>query len=158
MWYKFIKGEPLGKLKVNRVQTCWYDWESSGDCFDESWTMPGENDVETLKEIGMRLPYVGTVEGNGGSRVFIHMDDGDVYELLLNKLSKEQHAECNNFFGGRINTESNKDKDVIMDAKYQESTGTFVCPACGASTLPLALYGGDYCQHCGQHVRWSGVI
>ena len=37
MWYKFIKGEPKGKLRINRVQVAWYDMENNGDCFDESY-------------------------------------------------------------------------------------------------------------------------
>ena len=104
MWFNYSEGEPIGKLNVKKVQTCWYDWERNGDCFDEDWIMPGEYDAETLRKIGMNLPYVGTVEGNGNSRVFIHMNDGCVYELLMKKLSKEQFRECNNFYGGRGNT------------------------------------------------------
>ena len=94
MWYKFIAGEPKGRLRVKQVQTCWYE---DGDCFDEGWTMPEENDADTLKKIGMLLPYVGA----GSSRVFVHMDDGSVYELLMRKLTDEQFAECNKFDGGR---------------------------------------------------------
>jgi len=96
MWYKFIKGEPKGRLRVKQVQTCLYDKED-GYCFDEWWTMPEENASDTLKKIGMLLPYVGA----GSSRVFVHMDDGSVYELSMNKLTEEQFAECNNFYGGR---------------------------------------------------------
>ena len=97
MWYKFIKGEPRGRLRVKKVQTCWYDLETDGDCFDEGWTMPEEDNAETLKKIGMLLPYVGA----GCSRVFVHMDDGDVYELLMKKLSDDQFDKCSNFNGGR---------------------------------------------------------
>ena len=32
------------------------------------------------------------------SRVFVHMDNGDVYELKMEKLSKEQLNHCNNFY------------------------------------------------------------
>ena len=101
MWYKFIKGELLGKLRVKQTQVCWYDFEHNGDCFDESFIYPSVDDSETLKCIGKYLPYVGTVEGSGSSRVFIHMDNGDVHELLVKKLSKEQFAECSNFNSGR---------------------------------------------------------
>ena len=96
MWYKFIECEQKGRLRVKHVQTCWYE---DGDCFDEAWTIPEENDADTLKKIGMFLPYVGA----GSSRVFVHMDDGEVYELLMNKLTEEQFRECNNFNGGRQN-------------------------------------------------------
>ena len=82
MWYKFIEGEPRGRLRVKHVQTCWYE---DGECFDEAWTMPEENDADTLKKIGMLLPYV----GSGNSRVFVHMDDGSEYELLMRKLTGE---------------------------------------------------------------------
>ena len=33
------------------------------------------------------------------SRVFVHMDNGDIYELKMEKLSKEQLEHCNNFYG-----------------------------------------------------------
>ena len=48
------------------------------------------------------------------------------------------------------------DKNKAENVKYKDSM--FVCPACEKSTFSLALYGGDYCQHCGQHVKWRGVI
>lgn len=48
------------------------------------------------------------------------------------------------------------DRDKEQEAIYKD--GTFVCPTCGASTYPLALHGGNYCQYCGQHVRWKGLI
>ena len=105
MWYRFNKGEIRGKLKVKKTQVCWYDMEYNGDCFDEDFTIPGENEIETLNRIGQLLPYVSTVDNMGDSgdisRVFIHMDDGSVYELLMKKLSKEEFAECNNFYGGK---------------------------------------------------------
>ena len=104
MWWKFKKGEPKGKLRVERVQVCWYDMERQGDCFDEDWIMPTENSMETLEKIGRVLPYVGT----GNSRVFIHMDNSDVYEVLMKKLSNEQQRECNNFYGGRDNAEQDR--------------------------------------------------
>ena len=84
MWYKFIKGEPKGRLRVKQVQTCWHE---DGDCFDEGWTMPGESDADTLKKIGMLLPYVGA----GSSRVFVHMDNGEVYELSMKKVTDNKN-------------------------------------------------------------------
>ena len=104
MWFKFIEGEPIGRLRVKQVQTCWYDMEDNGDCFDEDFIIPVEDKVKTLESIGHILTYVETVEDENNcdrSRVFIHMDDGSVYELLMKKLSKEQFAECTNFHGGR---------------------------------------------------------
>lgn len=106
MWFKFKKGEPKGKLRVKQVQVAWYDMERNGDCFDENWIMHNGNDKETLQSIGMLLPFVETVEDEGNpdrSRVFVHMDNGDVYELIMKKLSKEEFEKCSNFNGGKKN-------------------------------------------------------
>lgn len=49
----------------------------------------------------MILPYVETKEDNGKSdrsRVFVHFDNDEVYELKLEKISKEQFEKCNNFY------------------------------------------------------------
>ena len=101
MWYRFKKGESKGKLRVERVQVAWYDMERNGDCFDEDFVLPKDNDTKTLESIGMILPYVETVEdvsNTDRSRVFVHMDNGDVYELKMDKLSKELLEKCNNFY------------------------------------------------------------
>ena len=106
MWFKFKKGEPKGKLRVKQVQVAWYDMERNGDCFDESWILHKDDGIETLKSIGMWLPYVETVEDEGNpdrSRVFVHMDNGDVYELLMKKLSEKEFEQCSNFNGGKKN-------------------------------------------------------
>ena len=81
--------------------------EQNGDCFDEDFVLPKDNDAKTLESIGMILPYVETVEDvnkTDRSRVFVHMNNGDVYELKMEKLSKEQLKHCNNFYGtgGRL--------------------------------------------------------
>ena len=102
MWYRFEKGESKGKLRVEKVQVAWYDMEQNGDCFDEDFVLPKDNDAKTLESIGMILPYVETVEDvnkTDRSRVFVHMDNGDIYELKMEKLSKEQLEYCNNFYG-----------------------------------------------------------
>lgn len=104
MWFKFKKGESKGKLRVKQVQVGWYDMERNGDCFDEDLIIPDEDDVKTLESIGRVLTYVETIEDENNydrSRVFIHMDNDDVYELLMKKLSKEEFTECTNFYGGR---------------------------------------------------------
>lgn len=106
MWFKFKKGEPKGKLRVKQVQLAWYDMERNGDCFDESWILPSGDDQEMLKSVGTWLPYVETVEDEGKcdrSRLFVHMDNGDVYELLMKKLSREEFEKCSNFSGGKEN-------------------------------------------------------
>lgn len=102
MWYRFKKGESKGKLRVKQVQIAWYDMEQNGDCFDEDFVLPKDNDIKTLESIGTILPYVETIEdGNkiDRSRVFVYMDNGDVYELKMEKLSKEEIEKCNNFYG-----------------------------------------------------------
>jgi hypothetical protein len=104
MWYKFLKDQPIGQLRVERAHLAWYDMERGGDCFDENFIFHQGNNVETLKSIGMWLPYVEmdiNADKRDKSRVFICMDDGEVYELLLKKLTKEEFEKCNNFYGGR---------------------------------------------------------
>lgn len=101
MWFRFKKGETKGKLRVKRVQVAWYNMNQNGDCFDESWIMPEENEIKTLEKIGHILPYIETIEDKNKpdkSRVFVHMDNGDVYELLMKKLSKEEFIKCSNFY------------------------------------------------------------
>lgn len=102
MWYRFKKGESKGKLRVKRVQVAWYDMKQNGDCFDEDFVLPKDNEIKTLESIGTILPYVETVEDENKtdrSRVFVHMDNGDVYELKMEKLSKEEFDRCSNFYG-----------------------------------------------------------
>ena len=94
MWYRFEEGNPKGICRVKHFQIAWYDMEQNGNCFDEDFVTPdGINRV---------IPYVETVEDENNSdrsRVFAHMDNGDVYELKMEKLSKEQVEHCNNFYG-----------------------------------------------------------
>lgn len=96
MWYRFEKDNPKGVCRVKYFQICWYDMNRNGKCFDEDCVHPdGINRV---------IPYVETIEDENNqdrSRVFVHMDNGDIYELSMKKLSKEQFDECNNFNGGR---------------------------------------------------------
>lgn len=106
MWFKFKKGISKGILRVKHVQVAWYDMERNGECFDESFVLPSpKGESKTLENIGMILPYVETEEDktkSDRSRVFVHFDNGDVYELKMEKLSKEQIAKCNNFYGADI--------------------------------------------------------
>ena len=74
----------------------------SGGYFDEDFVLPKDNDAKTLESIGMILPYIETVEDvnkTDRSRVFVHMDNEDVYELKMEKLNKEEVEKCNNFYG-----------------------------------------------------------
>ena len=92
-WYRFFKDKVKGQLKIDRAQVAWYDMERGGSCFDESWIVHKGDDVKTLKDIGMWLTYVEldeNVDKCDKSRVFIHMDDGELYELKLVKLDKNK--------------------------------------------------------------------
>lgn len=90
MLYRFEKGNPKGICRVKGVQIAWYDMEHAGDCFDEDFTsisLPAEH----------ILAYVETEEDKNKkerSRVFVHMDDGDIYELTMKKVD----STCNNFY------------------------------------------------------------
>ena len=93
MWYRFEKDNPKGICRVKQFQIAWYDMEQNGDCFDE--------DFVATDGINQVIPYVETVEDENNSdrsRVFVHMDNGDVYELKMEKLSKEQLENCSNFY------------------------------------------------------------
>ena len=93
MWYRFQKGEIRGKLRVEMAKVAWYDMTEGGVCFDEDFVYPRESDVETLENIGRLLPYVETEEDENNadrSRVFIYMDNGDEYELLMKKQNKQK--------------------------------------------------------------------
>ena len=94
MWFRFEKGNPKGICRVKHIQVAWYDMERNGDCFDEDFVL-----VDGIDRV---IPYVETIEDENKidrSRVFVHMDNGDVYELLMKKLSKEEFDKCNNFYG-----------------------------------------------------------
>ena len=96
MWYKFENGNPVGICRVKNLQVAFYDMDHGGDCFDESFFSP--------KNCSEALEYVETIEEESWSdrrRVFVHMDNGDVYELSMRRLTEEQFNECNNFYGGK---------------------------------------------------------
>ena len=62
-----------------------------GSCFDESFFEP--NEIEKV------MPYVETVEDEGEEdriRVFVHFDDGDMYEIKLKKIDED--CKQNRFF------------------------------------------------------------
>ena len=96
MWYRFEEGNPFGIPRLDHFQVAWYDMERDGKCFDESFY--DENEVDHV------IPYVETIEDINNadrSRVFVHFDNGDIYELKMEKLTKEQYNECNDFYGGK---------------------------------------------------------
>ena len=83
MWYRFEKGNPIGIPRIEKYQISFYDMERGGSCFDEAFFKPDEVD--------MVIPYVETIEDAKDSdrcRVFVHFDDGDIYELKLEKIEK----------------------------------------------------------------------
>jgi hypothetical protein len=93
MWYRFEKGNDVGIPRIKNYQICWYDMERGGSCFDEDFCSPDE--------IDRVIPFVETVEDEGSfdrSRVFVHFDDGDEYELKLIKVDKKQK---NGYFYGK---------------------------------------------------------
>lgn len=86
----------LDKSKVKCFQIAWYDMQRNGKCFDEDYVHPDG--------IDRVIPYVETVEDENNQdrrRVFVHMDNGDVYELKMQKLSQKQFEKCNSFYEGR---------------------------------------------------------
>lgn len=96
MWYKFNEENSIGIPRVNGYQVCFYNMFMNGDCFDECFY--------GLEDVNKVMPYVETIEDDTNTirhRVFVLMDDEDVYELKLEKLNNKQWDACNNFYGGR---------------------------------------------------------
>lgn len=91
MLYRFEDGNPRGVCRVKNIQTAWYDMDDDGSCYDESFSKITP-DIERL------LAYLETeedlkAEKRSRSRVFINMDDGDSYELILQKVT----SRCNSY-------------------------------------------------------------
>ena len=89
MLYRFEPNSSKGICRVKDIQIAWYDMEHNGDCFDESF----ENIEVPTEHI---LAYVETKEDRdkiNHSRVFINMDNGDKYELIMRKCE----SDCTNF-------------------------------------------------------------
>lgn len=95
MWFRFEKGNPVGIPRIKQYQVCSYDMHLfDGDCHDESWWKP--DDIDRV------ITYVETVEDKNNStrfRVFAIFDDGDEYELKLEKISKKERKYLSNFYG-----------------------------------------------------------
>lgn len=65
--------------------------EKGQGCFDESFYKP--------EDIDKVITYVETVEDKGNCdrrRVFVHFDDGEQYELKLERIEKGRR--CNKFY------------------------------------------------------------
>lgn len=91
MWYRFEKGNSVGIPKIKEYQVAFYDMTRGGNCFDESFFEPDE--------VGKVIPYVETVEDEGNddrTRVFVQFDNGDRYELKLEKI--DDGRRCSRFY------------------------------------------------------------
>lgn len=87
MWYRFEEGNSMGIPRIKNYHLAWYDMTKGGSCFDESFFKPDEIDKV--------IPYVETIEDEGKddrSKVFVHFDDGDMYELKLVKVDKHKQS------------------------------------------------------------------
>ena len=94
MWFRFEKGNPIGVSRIKKYQVAFYDMEDNGDCFDESFWEPDEIDKV--------ITYVETVEDKDNldrSRVFVIFDDGDMYEIKLEKIDNKRQRALTNFYG-----------------------------------------------------------
>lgn len=90
MLYKFTKDCETGTCRVKNIHIAWYDMDRNGDCFDEDFE-------ELTPDQEKLLAYVETQEDKNNidnSRVFINMDNGDCYELIMKKVS----SRCSNFY------------------------------------------------------------
>ena len=86
MWYRFEDGSPIGIPRAKSYHVAFYDMTRGGTCFDETFFEPVDID-----EV---MPYVETVEDAGNndrSRVFVHFDDGEIYELKLERINKDRN-------------------------------------------------------------------
>ena len=97
MKYIFKEGKVQGEYPIDYFRICWYDMEENESCYDETWVNP-ENFSSKY------FTYIDTEEDEDcidRSRIFAHHKNGDIYELRLHKLTKEQWQECSKFNGGR---------------------------------------------------------
>lgn len=108
MWYRFEEGNPIGIPRIKNYQVGFYDMTRGGSGFDESFFEPDEIDKV--------MPYVETVEDEGKDdrrRVFAYFDDGDVYELKLEKIDDKRKR--SNFY----------DEDDDMEYGFDECENDF---------------------------------
>lgn len=80
--------------KIIGYRTAWYDMERGGKCFDESSYSP-----EKINEVINDVETDDSKNHCDRTRVFVHMDNGDVYELLMKKLNEQEQKRCGNFYG-----------------------------------------------------------
>lgn len=84
MWYRFEEGNPVGIPRIRGYRVAFYDMTQNGGCFDETYYSPDK--------INKAISYVETIEDKDDydrTRVFADFDNGDVYELKLEKVNKK---------------------------------------------------------------------
>ena len=95
MLYRFEEGNPIGICRFKEAVIAFYDmYQLNGDCFDEARI----SDVNI--PFGQILAFVETeedIQNSDRSRVFICMDDGKEYELVMNPVN----TPCTNFYENR---------------------------------------------------------
>ena len=87
----------LGRNPIESFQICWYDMNKDGYCYEEDWCGP-DHFCKT------DIAYLDTDENEGCSdriRMFVHHENGSIYELRLHKITDEAYEECHDFYGGR---------------------------------------------------------
>lgn len=92
MLYRFPNKNERGVCRVKNIQLVWYDMLNGEGGFDENFS-------ELSPEQERLLAFVETEEDEGNrdrSRVFVNMDDGDCYELIMRKVNSKN---CNTFHG-----------------------------------------------------------
>lgn len=92
MWYRFEKGNPIGIPRIRCYKVAFYDMTNNGKCFDET--------CYYLEDVHRVMPFVETVEdieNDDRTRVFAYFDNGDMYELKLEKVDNER--DCSMFYG-----------------------------------------------------------
>ena len=89
MKYIFEDGNPVGKLPINQLHICFYDGtvQKDGKCFDETFISPEDFDAKDLTYIETEEEKMEVDKDH--SRVFVHMVNGDCYELVLKKVDKK---------------------------------------------------------------------
>lgn len=123
MLYRFEEGNMVGICRFKEAVIAFYDMSHKGDCFDESRT----DDVDIpLRQL---LSYVETeedIEKNDRSRVFVYMDDGKEYELIMSPIN----TPCSNFYD-RGNTKFEKEytESTLMNRKKSDLVNHIQCLA-----------------------------
>lgn len=121
MWYRFEEGNPFGIPRIKNYQVAFYDVNRGYKCFDESFFKPDE--------INNAITYVETEEDENSPdnrrRVFAHFDNGDMYELKLEKIDNKSN--CSNFYD--TCDENDECEDDYIDScisEYESETMKFI--------------------------------